>query len=89
MNAATEGGLQEQVRLFQERIGSLKQKIASARSEKEAQLSPLMKKEEQGRKAAQETTVLQSRKEEAELSFHETQKSLHNIRRIRESIWLW
>ena len=86
MNAATEGGLQEQVRLFQERIGSLKQKIASARSEKEAQLSPLMKKEEQCRKAAQETTVLQSRKEEAELSFHETQKSLHNIRRIRESI---
>ncbi|MBI4618921.1 MAG: hypothetical protein HY739_01955 [Desulfobacterales bacterium] len=86
MNAATESGLQEQVRLFQERIGSLKQKVASARSEKEAQLPFLKKKEEQGRKTAQETTVLQSRKEEAELSFHETQKSLHNIRRIRESI---
>jgi hypothetical protein len=85
-NAAAADGLQEQIRSFQDRLNSLQEKIASARSEKEIQLSILLKKEEPHKKAALEVATVQSRKEEADRAFQEAQKSLHEIRRVRESI---
>jgi hypothetical protein len=86
MNAAAEEGLHEHVRSFQERISSLQERINSARSEKDIQWSLLKKKEDQQKKAAQDTAAVQSRKEEADRIFQDAQKSLHDIRRIRESI---
>ncbi|HVO64925.1 MAG TPA: hypothetical protein VMT12_00450 [Syntrophales bacterium] len=86
MNAAAEEGLQEQVRSFRDRINSLQERISSARSEKESQLSLLKRKEEQHKKTSQDTAAVQSNKEEADRAFQETQKALHDIRRIRESI---
>jgi len=86
MNAAAEEGLQEQVRSFQDRINSLRERISSARSEKETQKSLLKRKEEQYKKTSQDTVTAQSNKEEADRAFQETQKALHNIRRVRESI---
>jgi hypothetical protein len=86
MNAAAEEGLHEHVRSFQERISSLQERINFARSEKDVQLSLLKKKEGQHKKAAQDTAAVQSKKEEADRAFQDTQKSLHDIRRIRESI---
>jgi len=86
MNATAEEGLQEQVRSFQDRINSLQERISSARSEKESQLSLLKRKEEQYKKTSQDTAAVQSNKEEADRAFQETQKALHDIRRIRESI---
>jgi hypothetical protein len=86
MNAAAEEGLQEHVRSFQERISSLQERINAARSEKEIQSSLLKKREEQHTKALQDTAAAQSKKEEADRAFQDAQKSLHDIRRIRESI---
>ncbi len=86
MNAAAEEGLQEQVRSFQDRINSLQERISSARSEKESQLSLLKRKEEQVKKTSQDTASVQSNKEEADHAFQGTQKALHDIRRVRESI---
>jgi hypothetical protein len=86
MNTAAEEGLHEYVRSFQERISSLQERINSARSEKDIQWSLLKKKEDQHKKAVQDTAVVQSKKEEADRAFQDAQKSLHDIRRIRESI---
>jgi hypothetical protein len=86
MNTAAEEGLQEHVRSFQERINSLQERINFARSEKGVQLSLLKKKEDQHKKAAQNTTAVQSKKEEADRAFQDALKSLHDIRHIRESI---
>lgn len=86
MNAAAGESLNEQVRSFRDRINSLQEKIASAKADKETQLSILAKKEDLYRKTAQETSAVQTRKEEADRTFQETQKTLHNIRRVRESI---
>lgn len=86
MNAAAEEGLQEQVRSFQDRINSLRERISSARSEKETQISLLTRNEEQYKKISQDTAAVQSNKEEADRTFQETQKALHDIRRVRESI---
>jgi len=86
MNTAAEEGLHEYVRSFQERISSLQERINSARSEKDIQWSLLKKKEDQHKKAAQDTAAVQSKKEEADRAFQDAQKSLHDIRRIRESI---
>jgi CRISPR/Cas system-associated exonuclease Cas4 (RecB family) len=85
MNAAAEEGLHEHVRSFQERISSLQERIKSAGSEKDIQWSLLKKKEDQHRKVAQDTATVQSKKEEADRAFQNAQKSLHDIRRIRES----
>jgi hypothetical protein len=86
MNAAAEEGLQEQVRSFQDRINSLRERISSARAEKETQISLLKRKEEQYKKTSLDTATVQSNKEEADRAFQETQKALHDIRRVRESI---
>jgi hypothetical protein len=86
MNTAAEEGLHEHVRSFQERISSLQERINFARSEKDVQLSLLKKKEGQHKNAAQDTAAVQSKKEEADRAFQNAQKSLHDIRRIRESI---
>lgn len=86
MNAAAGDSLNEQVRSFRVRINSLQEKIASARTDKETQLSILGKKVEQHKKAEQETSATQAGKEEADRAFQETQKALHDIRRVRESI---
>ncbi len=86
MNAAAEEGLQEQVRSFQDRLSSLQAKMNSTRSEKETMLSLLKTKEEPLRKALQDTATVQVRKEEADRTFQESQKALHGIRRVRESI---
>lgn len=86
MNTAAEEGLQEQVRSFQDRLSSLQLKINAARAEKEAMLSLLAKKDEPYKKVMQDAAVAQSKKEEADRAFQESQKSLHSIRRVRESI---
>ncbi len=86
MNSAAGDGLQEQVRSFQDRISSLQEKISSAQTEKRIQASILAKKEEQYKKALQDTEAVQVKKDEADRSFQQAQKSLHEIRRVRESI---
>jgi hypothetical protein len=86
MNATAADGLREQVRSFQSRISSLQQKITSNTAEKEMQLSLLRKKEEPYKMAAQDVAALQAKKEEADRAFQEAQKSLHDIRRVRDSI---
>jgi hypothetical protein len=86
MHATAGDGLQEQIRSFQDRLNFLQQKIASARSEKDIQVSILSKKEEPYKKAALDVATVQSRKEEADRAFQESQKSLHDVRRVRESI---
>jgi hypothetical protein len=85
MNATAGDGLQEQVRSFQDRINSLQEKIASARSDKETQSSLLRKKEEQSKKAAQDTAAVESKKETADRAFQEAQKARNEIRRVRET----
>jgi hypothetical protein len=86
MNTAAGEGLHEQIRSFQDRIGSLQEKIVSARAEKEVQSSILRAKEEPYRKATQDRDIIQSRKEEADRVFQASQRALHDIRRVRESI---
>jgi hypothetical protein len=86
MNTAAEESLQEQVRSFRERINSVQEKITSARLEKENQLSLMSKKEEPYQKTLLDVATVQSKKEEADRLFQETQKALHDIRRMRESI---
>jgi hypothetical protein len=86
MNSAAGEGLQEQVKSFQDRINSLQEKISSARSEKESQSSLLRKKEEQYKKAAQDTAAVESKKEAADRTFKDAQKARNEIRRVRETI---
>jgi hypothetical protein len=86
MNSTAGDGLQEQVRSFQDRISSLQEKISSAQAEKGIQASLLAKKEEQYKKALQDTEAVQAKKDETDRIFQQTQKSLHEIRRVRESI---
>jgi hypothetical protein len=86
MNTTAGDGLQEQVRSFQDRISSLQEKISSAQTEKGIQASLLAKKEGQYKKALQDTEAVQAKKDEADRSFQQAQKSLHEIRRVRESI---
>jgi hypothetical protein len=86
MNTTAGDGLQEQVRSFQDRIVTLQEKISSAQAEKGIQASLLAKKEEQYKKALQDTEAVQAKKDEADRSFQQSQKSLHEIRRVRESI---
>lgn len=86
MNTSAGDGLQEQVRSFQDRISSLQEKISSVQTEKRIQASLLAKKEEQYKKALQDTEAVQAKKDEADRSFQQVQKSLHEIRRVRESI---
>jgi peptidoglycan hydrolase CwlO-like protein len=85
-NAAAESGLQEQVKSFQDRINSLQNKIRAAYSEKDTQLSLVKRKEDPFRKAAQEKDLLFSQKEEADRLFEASQRSLHDKRRVRETI---
>lgn len=86
MNTAAEEGLQEQVRSFRDRINSVQEKIASARLEKETQLSLMSKKEGPYKKTLLDVATVQSKKEEADRLFQDTQTALHAIRRMRESI---
>jgi len=86
MNTSASDGLQEQVRSFQDRISSLQEKISSAQTEKGIQASLLAKKEGQYKKALQDTEAVHAKKDEADRSFQQVQKSLHEIRRVRESI---
>lgn len=86
MNAAASDGLQEQIRSFQERITALKNKIRTALSEKATHASLLAKKEEQYKKAEQETASVHAKKEEADRAFQQAQKARHEVRRVRESI---
>ncbi len=86
MNTSAGDGLQEQVRSFQDRISSLQEKISSAQTEKGIQASLLAKKEGQYKKALQDTEAVQAKKDEVDRSFQQVQKSLHEIRRVRESI---
>jgi predicted heme/steroid binding protein len=86
MNTAADEGLREQVKSFQDRIVSLQEKISAARQEKELQSSLLKKKGDPYRKAAQERDALQSKKEEVDRLFQASQKALHDIRRVRETI---
>ena len=85
-NASAGEGLQEQVRSFQERIKELQDKIAAAQSEKVAQADLLKKKDGQYKKAVQDTALVQAKKEEADHSFQKAQRSLHDIRRVHESV---
>jgi hypothetical protein len=86
MNSAAEEGLREQVQSFQDRIASLQEKMSLARSEKNLQISLLKNKEQPLKKAVQDRDIVQTQKEAAERLFLETQKSLYEIRRVRQSI---
>jgi hypothetical protein len=86
MNSAAEEGLQEQVKSFQDRIASLREKIRGARSEKDTQAALLKRREEQHARAAREASTAQSQKEEADRAFQNAQQGLHDMRRVRESI---
>jgi len=86
MNAAAEEGLQEQVKSFQDRISSLREKIQVARSDKESQSILLKRKEEQYARTVREASAVQAQKEEADRAFQAAQEALHDIRRVRESI---
>jgi peptidoglycan hydrolase CwlO-like protein len=79
-------GLQEQIGSFQNKIGSLKERIRASQSEKELQLTLLSRKEEPIKKTTGERDLVQAKKDAAELAFQAAQKSLHDIRRVRESI---
>ncbi len=85
-NAMAGEGLQEQIRSFQDRINSLQEKVASARSEKETNVTLLKRKDAQYKKAAQDTALVQSKKDEADRVFQAAQKNLHDVRRVHESI---
>ena len=85
-NAMAGDGLQEQVRSFQDRINSLQEKVASAQAEKDANLLILNKKELQNKKVLEDTSLVQSRKEEADRNFQAAQKASHDVRRVHESI---
>ncbi|MBN1381806.1 MAG: hypothetical protein JXA41_09040 [Deltaproteobacteria bacterium] len=85
-NVQAEASLQEQVKSFQDRINSLQDRIGDAQSEKQMQLALLKRKDEPFKKASQDRDHLLKQKEEAERLFQESQKSLHDIRRIRETI---
>jgi hypothetical protein len=86
MNATAADGLREQVRSFQSRIYSLQQRLTANAAEKEAQLSLLKKKEAPYMMAAQDVAGVQRKKEEADRAFQAAQKSLHDVRRVRDSI---
>ena len=86
LNSAAEEGVQEQIRSFQDRINSLQQRVAAASSEKEVNITLLGKKDVAYKKIAQDTAVAQTRKEEADKAFQDAQKTLHDIRRVHESI---
>jgi hypothetical protein len=84
---ATEGvGIQEEVRSFQSRIGALQEKIAAAQVEKNTHAALLKSKEVQYQRALQDTTAVQTRQGEADRAFQAAQKTLHDIRRTRESV---
>ena len=86
LNTAAEENLQEQVRSFQDRTKALQDKINTARSEKETQIALLARKDVQLKKVSQETATVKARKDEADRAFREAQKTLHDIRRVHESI---
>jgi len=86
INAASTEGQQEQIRLFQERITSIKKKLSASQSEKDIQLSILKTKEEPQNQLTLDLAGIQSKKENLEQIFQERQKELHKIRRVRESI---
>lgn len=79
-------GLQEQVRSFHERISSLQEKVTTAQSERETNAGLLNKKNLQYKKTAQDTALVQSKKEEADRNFQHAQKALYDIRRVHESV---
>jgi len=86
LNATAEEGMQEQVRSFQDRINALQDKIGAARSEKDAQIALLGRKDLQFKKTSQDMAAVKAKKEEADRAFREAQKTLHDIRRVHESI---
>jgi hypothetical protein len=85
-DAAAGEGLQEQVRSFHERLNSLQQKVAAAQAERETNVGLLKKKDLQYKEAAQDTALVQSKKEEADRNFQHAQKALYDIRRVHESV---
>jgi len=85
-NAQAEDGLNEQVKSFQDRILTLQNKIQEAKSEKEAQKLQLKRKEESYYKLSLDVSSIREKKEQAEISFADAQRALHEKKRVHESI---
>jgi hypothetical protein len=78
--------MKEQLNSFQDRISALKEKIAGARSEKQTQVGLLKNKEFQHDKMQTDLDALRIKNTGADKAFQDAQSSLHEIKRIHESI---
>lgn len=85
-NAAAEESLNEQVKTFQDRILNLQSKISQAKAERETQKVQQKRREESYYKLSLDVTAVRERKDLAERSFQQAQASLHEKKRIHESI---
>ncbi|MCX5819774.1 MAG: hypothetical protein NT047_07675 [Deltaproteobacteria bacterium] len=85
-SSQAEEGLREQVQSFRERIGALQEKIAGARSDRDPQMTQLLKKDAQLGKLQADLDLLRGRKDSAEKALHDSQTVLHEIKRTHESI---
>jgi predicted nucleic acid-binding Zn-ribbon protein len=85
-NSQAEEGLREQVQSFRERISALQEKVSGSRSDREPQMTQLLKKEAQLGNLQADLDLLKGRKDSAEKALHDSQTVLHEIKRTHESI---
>ena len=85
-NAQAEEAMKEQMNSFQDRISALKEKIAGARSERQTQNGLLKNREFQHDKMQTDLDALRIKNTGADKAFQDAQSSLHEIKRIHESI---
>lgn len=85
-NVVTEEVLNEQVKSFQEKIGNLQNKVNTTNAEKESQKIFLKQKEDTYDKMIIEAASIREKKDAAERQLHEAQATLHEKKRLHESI---
>ncbi len=85
-NRQAEEGLREQLISYRERITYLDKKIITAQTDKEFQLPRLNQKKQQMEKSHTELEVLRLKKDSAVMAFQSAQRSLHDKKRVHESI---
>jgi len=85
-NRVAEEGLNEQVKSFQDRIGSLQDKAGQAKSDKESQKILLKRKEESYYKMSLDVAAIREKKDTTEKQFHDAQAALQEKKRLHESI---
>jgi len=81
-----EEGLTDQVNSYKEKIATLQEKIANARSDKESQATALTKKDAQLEKLKVGLEILRVKKEGTEKGFITAQTTLQEKNRVRETI---